>query len=199
MDMIFPKTFKEFLLSEAFDASSNKFNSKQQRINSGKVIEGKIIEALKQQGWQIEAASLQQDMFSKIDAWWTLKTGLRIPLQIKYRDRAGGNDIFMEVKRDYSHNLPGRDMNTQAKIYVTLTNDQSKVILVKVDEAKQIALKMADELTALQQRNPTVTRKVTPNGMIMVSPDPSTGVMKLKAYIKPDTFAWKQEVPVTLG
>jgi hypothetical protein len=198
--MAFPKSFKEFILSEAYCEAfdSNKFGNKADRINSGKAIEGKIIDALRVQGWDIQPASVQQDMFDKVDAWWTLKTGTRIPLQIKYRDKSGGNDIFMEVKRDYQRNLPGRDMNSKAQIYVTLTNDQAKVILVKVDEAKKIALGMADELEAMQKINPTANRKVTHHGMIMVNPDPRTQVLKLKAYIKPDTFAWKQVVPVKL-
>jgi hypothetical protein len=197
------QNFKDFILSEDFhfslneaaDWNSNKFQTKQQRVNSGKRIEASILDALRAYGWNVEGATRQNDMFDKIDGFWN-DNGRKVPLQVKYRDKASGNDIFMEVKKDYLKNIPGRDMNGKAELYVTLSNNRSMIMIRKADEAKSIALYMAEELEKDRQTNPNTSRKVTRYGMIMINPDPATHVLKLKAYIKPEAFSWKNDIPV---
>lgn len=178
-----------------FVGGSNKFADFNARVESGKQIESKILDALKTHvGWNIQSASTSEDKYDKIDGW-IIENNQKTPLQIKYRDKASGSDIFMEVLKDYNKNIPGRDMIGKAKIYVTLANNT--LMIRQADEAKKIASEMAEELRQKIATNPTTTRMSTSKGMIMISPDPATGVEKLKAYINPNAFVWKKNVALT--
>lgn len=174
--------------------TSNKFDNINSRIATGRQIESKILDALRENlGWQIVPASVSEDKFDKIDGW-IVEAGQKTPLQIKYRDKSSGSDIFMEVIKDYLHKTPGRDMVGKAKIYVTLSNDGKLLMIRQADEAKKIANEMAEEFDKKLLINPNLTKLQTRYGTIMISPDPATGVKKLKAYIDPNAFSWKKNI-----
>lgn len=191
--------FKQWLEENTNESNSleksNKFSDFKTRVQTGRQIENKILNALRTNvGWQIVLPTMSEDKYDKIDGW-IIENNKKIPLQIKYRDKSSGSDIFMEIMKDYYKKIPGRDMIGKAKIYVTLANNL--LMIRDAEEAKKIANEMTKELEQKILTNPQITRLTTSKGMIMISPDPATGVEKLKAYINPNAFSWKKNIPLS--
>ena len=175
--------------TESQNYQSNKFSKFKTRVESGKRIENKIINALREHlGWEILNPSAKEDKYDKIDGW-LVENEQKKPIQVKYRDKNSGSDIFMELMKDCDNRVPGRDMVGKAEIYITLSNDGKTIMIRNAHEAKEIATEMMAQLEQSSK-----TRLTTSKGTIMISPDPATKIEKLKAYIDPNAFSWKKNI-----
>ena len=122
-----------------------------QRVQQGKRIEGKIINALKQMGYRIDSASAYEDMNEKIDGWWIDKKDNRYPFQIKYRET--GDDIIFEIIQDVAKQNMGRDMKSKAVLYIVAdTFGRTRMFLTK--PIKEKAEEVLEKIKRDQQKNP---------------------------------------------
>lgn len=151
----------------------------QQRVQFGKNIESKVIEALKRElGWEIEPPSAADDMYGKIDGW-LVQAGHKVGIQVKYRDT--GNDILFEVEKN---DRPGRDMKSQADLYACLNKSGNVIRIRLAAEAKRIAQEMFKRLQVSGSKVVT-----TEKGQIRYQTDPeNASIEKVVAYINPDAF-----------
>jgi hypothetical protein len=181
----------------------NKHNTHAARVSFGKKKEAIIIEALKNIGWIVRPASPQEDMVRHIDAWIKkTEDSAETPVQIKYRD--SGDDILMEVIKFWSGEMftrpltdmdfNGRDMSGSAVLYVVLNQARDMLRIRRISEAKDIAKKMT-EMLAVDYKMMGKRNLNTRTGTIRITPDPATGRDKVMAYINPDAFNNKQDLP----
>jgi hypothetical protein len=161
------------------DRNLSRFASKDQRVEFGRSIEEKVVNALRtQMGWKIVGAEQAQDMFDKIDAW-IIQDGNKTALQVKYRD-TGTGDILMEVEKN---GRPGRDMVGKATLYAVLNKEGNIIRIRMAAEAKAIASDMYSKLIKSGLKSIR-----TDKGEIRFQTDPSSGADKVVAYIHPDVF-----------
>jgi hypothetical protein len=126
------------------------------RIEAGKVVEQKILDALRKLGHKIEPATASEDMHDKIDGWWIGKTNnQRYPLQIKFRE--GGDDIIFELVADLDRRREGRDLKSKAVLYI-VANTRGKTRMFLVHPIKTKALELLSMIEDDLQNNPFRTR-----------------------------------------
>ena len=167
--------------------NNNKFQRFDQRVQYGKSVEQQIFNSLVKCGLKLREPSNKEDMYDKIDGWWTTPYG-EVPIQIKYRDT--GDDILFEVMKDYEKNVPGRDMIGKAVFYAVLNRNKT-IVMVSVSEAKQL-IKKARDLAEIQGFD-NLGNFAWGNVMLKLRPDPATGQTKMMAYIP--VHALKQVMP----
>ena len=157
---------------------NNRFAAYDQRVEYGKSIEKQIFDSLVKCGLKLKEPTASQDMYEKIDAFW-LKDGKEEPMQIKYRD--SGRDVLFEVMKDYTRNIPGRDMVGKAKFYAVLPKGATYISIVEVAEAKKLINAALDivKKNGFDKQNEYKNNYLT----LKVRPDPRTGISKLMAYI----------------
>lgn len=189
------------------NSQSNKFQSIQDRVKSGKKQESKILNAMsRDHGWIVQQASTNQDKFDKIDGILKhspkpIPVPLPAPIQIKYRDTNSGNDILMEVVWEFRNEydapidqlLTGRDMKGLAQLYLCL-NKLGTIVRVRLaSEAKALAKNLLKGLLSTRKRFYSIG-----NSQIRLTEDPESKRPKINAYIDPDdpSFSWKENYPV---
>ena len=155
----------------------NRFQRIDQRVQYGKSIEQQIFQSLIKCGLKLREPSSKEDMYDKIDGWWTTPQG-EVPIQIKYRDT--GDDILFEVMKDYEKEVPGRDMIGRA-VYYAVLNRTNTIVMVAVAEAKMLIKKARDlaDVQGFDNRGNFVWGNVT----LRLRPDAATGQTKMMAYI----------------
>jgi hypothetical protein len=189
------------------NVQSNKFQSREERVKSGKSQESKIIRAMiEEHKWDIRQVTENQDKYDKIDGVLVScpnppPVSLPAPVQIKYRDTNSGDDVLMEVvwqfRGEYetplNQLLTGRDMKGAAKLYLCLNKLGTLVRARIADEAKSIARKLLEGLLASRKRSYSIGRS-----QIRLTEDPESRRPKINAYIDPNdpSFSWKQDYPV---
>jgi hypothetical protein len=101
-----------------------------QRVQRGKKMEERIIDAMRLANISVQLATEQEDQFQKIDGWLDGKG-----LQIKYRET--GDDILFEVYKDWTKCIEGRDLIGQADLYACV-NRSGQGIIVPTAEIKAL-------------------------------------------------------------
>lgn len=158
--------------------ANNRFQSYDKRVETGKSVEQKIFDSLVACGMKLKPASNNEDMFSKIDAWWDTGKGVS-GLQIKYRDT--GDDILFEVMKDVKRNILGRDMIGKADYYAVLRTT-GDIVVVAVAEAKKI---IEQGLKTVKQNGMKDAKIPAGNSFAFfkIRPDARTGQNKLMAFL----------------
>lgn len=101
-----------------------------QRVQHGKKMELRIIDAMNAAGIIVMPATAQEDQYQKIDGWLDGKG-----LQIKYRETGG--DILFEVYKDWTKGIEGRDLIGQADLYACV-NRSGQGVIVRTAQIKDL-------------------------------------------------------------
>jgi hypothetical protein len=196
--------FKDWLLEE-HNRDDHRFQKFRDRVNFGKDIEKKVMEALiHMYGWDIDPSTDSQDMHEKVDGW-IMQTDDKVgilnemtPLQVKYRDT--GDDLLMEVIKKWSPDMldipcesccTGRDMKGLATIYAVLDQGGRIIRMRKVHEARTLARHLLRRLFEEHRSNPKTKCITLDKSQIRFTRDPSTRLPKVIAYLNPESFQWK--------
>jgi hypothetical protein len=171
------------------------------RVTYGKTIEKYILDELKKNDMVIQESSEYEDMHSKIDGYIVNEKGLRIPLQIKYRET--GDDIIFETtfldKYDINHKLTtrrispqmimnGRDMIGLSSIYACLSQDGKSIWICDTNAIKACAKTMASRLIVMHLESGR-TFYIDKEGEIKITTDQSSKRRKIMFFANPQTFA----------
>ena len=191
--------FRDWLLEE-HNRNDHRFQRFRDRVNFGKAIEKKVMDALTNMfGWDIDPSTESQDMHEKVDGWIMSgddRVGIlteMTPLQVKYRDT--GNDILMEVVKKWSDDMldippesccTGRDMKGMASLYAVLDKDGRIIRMRRVSEARSLAMSLFRRLLESSKKCITLD-----GSQIRFTKDPSTHLPKVMAYLNPTSFNWK--------
>jgi len=166
------------------DRQSNQFQDMNKRVNFGKDIEAKIIQAISENtGWKIDPASKSEDMHDKIDGWVHFQ-GQKLPIQVKYRD--SGDDILLEVYNSERSGGDGRDMVGRAALYACMNKAGDTI---RVRDASQLKMVAKNLKTQLMESGKNVLSNRF--GQIRWTNDPSSGIKKIIAYLKAEAFTGK--------
>lgn len=196
--------FAQWLFLEE-NLQSNRFQSREERVKSGKRQEARILNSMTtEHGWNIKQVSESQDKFDKIDGVLVhspepIPVSFPCPIQIKYRDT--GDDLLMEVVWEFKNQynspieqlLTGRDMKGSAKLYLCL-NKLGTIVRVRLaEEAKNLAKSLLDGLLKSRKRFFNIGKS-----QIRITEDPESKRTKINAYIDPNdpSFSWKKDYPV---
>jgi hypothetical protein len=152
------------------------------RISAGKVVESRILNALRQLGYTIENPSSSEDQNDKIDGWWIGKTGSRVPLQVKFRET--GDDILFELVKDLDKGIPGRDIISNAALYLVVDRS-GKTRLFLTKPIKDQAQKIVDVLLPVIRRDSGKSFWSGHGWEVRVQHDRAHGQRKLVAYFDP--------------
>jgi hypothetical protein len=196
--------FRDWLLNE-HNRSDHRYQKFRDRVNFGKDIEKKVMEALiNMYGWDIDPSTDSQDMHEKVDGWIMHtddKMGIMsemTPLQVKYRDT--GNDLLMEVIKKWSPDMldipcesccTGRDMKGLATIYAVLNQDGRIIRMRKTHEARTLTMHLLRRLFESHKSNPKKKCITLDGSQIRFTKDPSSHTSKVIAYLNPESFQWK--------
>jgi hypothetical protein len=163
-------------------APDTRFQSYGARVAQGKGVEDQIYQHLSQNGMRLFKPKPEEDMHSKIDAWWSQPDGAAKGIQIKYRDT--GDDVLFEVWKDYKNRIPGRDMVSKAEYYA-VKDRAGQIRLFKTAEAKMIVNMMMKRVEQVGWSERNDFKMVVPGGFgyLMLRQDPASGVEKVVAYI----------------
>lgn len=157
-----------------------------QRVDAGKRVEKKILDALRAKGIKIEDPTSSQDMHDKIDGWWLGKNNnQKYPVQVKFRQ--SGDDILFEIVKDFNRNIPGRDMKSKSVLYLVADrNGRTRLFHTEpIKKKAQDILKMVqDEL----KQNPRQDRWSGNGWQAKMQYDARDGNKKLMAYFSPNSF-----------
>lgn len=183
------------------------------RIAAGKDIESQITSRMTDElGFKIMPTTSHADKNKGIDGWIVENGKSYIPIQMKTRANASGNDILWETVKPWEDRIvstfeqlgdrafTGKDMKSQAKLVVSISNDGRIVRLRSVTETIDKAKEMAEAFVQNYRatgRNFTTTQW----GQIRLVKDPSRQsnywqsgeVYKLNAFLNPDAFNWKKD------
>ncbi len=152
--------------------------NKADAVKIGRKMEQRIIDSMSIYGLDITPATVAQDMFDKIDAWWD-RSGEVVPIQIKYRET--GNDIVFEVLKDYDRGTPGRDVTGKAEVIAVLNSSGDTIYMVDFDEAVGIVRQMQDEVDKVGFDN---NGNFNMDGaMLRIRYSPQSDTHKLLAYV----------------
>lgn len=124
------------------------------------------------------------DTRDKIDGYVKFPSGNTLAIQIKSRE--SGDDILVEVYKDYERKVAGRDMVTKAQVYVVLDPSGTNIYLIPVEKIKTVVNQMVKQWEQQQKLGKNVLD--TPSGTIRLQRGDIMGAMKLMAYLKPDQF-----------
>jgi len=183
------------------------------RVALGKVREGQIADALRDQiGLDIRAASDNEDKFRKVDRW-VHQNGNRTPLQIKFRNK--GDDLLFEVydtfrgfdfpdgiasevydmgaRQRVLQNKIGRDMQGDAKLYAVLLSDGKTIKMVSTEPAKRFIWSMVetakhDGWTRDGYTKTLVLDTGSGRAELKLQHDPGDNRPKIVAYLPPRMF-----------
>lgn len=155
------------------------------RVDAGKRVEKKILDALRSKGIKIEDPTSNQDMIDKIDGWWSGKNGQKYPVQVKFRQ--SGNDILFEVVKDFDRNIPGRDMKSKSVLYL-VSDKTGKTRLYHTDVIKKKAQEVLKIVQDDLKQNPRQDRWSGSGWEAKMQYDASNGNKKLMAYFNSNSF-----------
>jgi hypothetical protein len=151
-----------------------------QRVQTGKGYEAKIIQKLISGGLKITPVTGRQDMFDKIDGIWENGPAGSGGMQIKYRD--SGYDILMEVQKG---GKPGRDMVGKSVYYTVVPKDGEFAYVFKTMDLKKL---VQDALAELQQEGGFGGREFRSSDQVELrqTRDPADNTPKIMAFIPID-------------
>lgn len=158
-------------------------------------MELQILDSLRAMGHKIEPPSASEDKNAKIDGWWIGAKGGRFPLQLKWRE--SGDDIIFEIIRDIDHHIDGRDLKSQAYVYIVAdTQGQTRMFLTDPIKKKAQELKAVAEKEMAQ--DPFKTKWFGDGWEMRMQIDRANGARKLVAYFQPEMFKalgmWKLKI-----
>lgn len=157
-----------------------------QRVDVGKRVEKKILDALRAKGIKIEDPTSSQDMHDKIDGWWLGKDNKqKYPVQVKFRQ--SGNDILFEIIKDLDRNVAGRDLKSKSVLYL-VADKNGKTRLFHTEPIKK---KAQEILNIVEQDLGKDSRQSRWNGNgweAKIQYDAAHGNRKLVAYFNPNSF-----------
>jgi hypothetical protein len=155
------------------------------RISAGKRVEHAIITGLRNKGFRIEDPTSNQDMHQKIDGWWIDKKDNKYSLQVKFRQ--SGDDILFELMRDVDRNIEGRDLKSEATLY--LVADRSGVTRMFLTKPiKEKAYEILKNIFKDLQTEPRKTNWEGPSWQARIQYDRANGAKKIVAYFDPRMF-----------
>lgn len=149
------------------------------RIALGKSRELEVIEFLRGKGYKIIEPTAQQDMHNKIDGFICPKLGGRLSFQLKQRESQ--SDIIFEIIKDWDRNIEGRDLQSDADLYI-IVDRYGHVNIFNTKEIKKKAL----ELLKLADGNPN--NQSGEGWELKFTQDLSHHNTKLMAFFKPSLF-----------
>lgn len=169
--------------------------STRERVEAGKKVEQAIIAKLNQIGMNISQPTSSEDLLQKVDAWYTNKKGVKVGIQIKYRE--SGSDLLFEVFDTFydfksPNNKMGRDMIGKAKEYAVLIDN--KIIIVEKQKAVDVINEMLDEARCNGWSQSTSRSKTlffeseNCELQMKLQDDPADGRKKIVAYIPKEFF-----------
>lgn len=152
------------------------------RVETGKLVEQKILTALRYAGMKIADPTSEEDTQDKVDGWIIDETG-RHSLQIKYRET--GDDILFEVMRDLDRNIPGRDSVSKAEYYLVVDRSGTGRLFLTapIKELARQMITIAGELL-----NTTKTEWHGIGWQLRITIDRANGSRKLMAFFNPNKF-----------
>lgn len=155
------------------------------RIEAGREVEAKILNALRQKGFKIDDPTPSEDKYDKIDGWWVDKKGTKYPIQIKFRQ--SGDDIIFELIQNMTSGNEGRDLKSKAVIYlITNTHGITRMLLVR--PIKKKAHEILDYVKRKLTMAPTETNFSGSGWEAKIQYDRAHGQKKLVAYLDPRLF-----------
>lgn len=156
-----------------------------QRIQSGKHLERRILDALRNKGYRIDSPTAHEDQFDKIDGWWVGTKGGRYPVQVKVRE--SGDDIIFEIVADFSRNIKGRDLVSKASIYL-VSDTHGTTRMYQTDQIKKEAEQILAMVTKSIQRHEPNRRWEGSGWEAKLTVDRATHALKLMAFFDPNKF-----------
>lgn len=157
-----------------------------QRVDAGKRVENKILDALRDRGIKIEEPTSSQDMYDKIDGWWIGKNNnQRYPVQVKFRQ--SGNDIIFEVVKDFDRNVPGRDMKSKSVLYL-VADKRGQTRLYHTEAIKKKAQEVLKIVQDSLKQDPKQNRWDGTGWEAKMQYDAYHGNKKLMVYFNPNSF-----------
>jgi hypothetical protein len=142
-----------------------------ERVRQGKEFERNILEELKILG-NVETSSLQEDTKFKLDGFITFTDSRfenlkgKLAVQVKQRVQTG-DDILLEVKKDFDKDIIGRDIKGESQIYV-VANRKGQIGVfetVKLKEKISTLLEKGSQKLQEFKDNNVVGVKTTRNGL----------------------------------
>jgi hypothetical protein len=164
------------------------------RISAGKETEAKILNALRRMGQQISDPTPEEDKYKKIDGWWDLK-GTKRPVQVKFRET--GDDILFELVKDIDRNIEGRDMISEADLYLVVDRmGTTRVFLTR--PIKEKAKEILNIVEKDRAQSPFKVNWWGTDWQVKMQVDRAHGQRKLVAYFDPKLFnalaTWKLNI-----
>lgn len=157
-----------------------------QRVDAGKRVEKKILDALRSKGIKIEDPTSSQDMHDKIDGWWLGKNNnQKYPVQIKFRQ--SGNDILFEIIKDLDRNIAGRDLKSKSVLYL-VADKHGTTRLFQTEPIKKKAQEILNIVQQDLEDDPKQTRWSGNGWEAKIQYDSAHGNKKLVAYFNPNVF-----------
>jgi len=155
--------------------------SDQERVAYGKAKEHLIVKKLAELGYSITPPTDHQDMYDKIDGFYTAKNGKSKSIQVKYRE--SGDDVLFEVIKDWDKNVYGRDYVSKAELYIVANRAG-----VTRMYPKQLFKDLADQILQVVDQSPNDGDWSGNGWEAKLRPDPRNGNYKLIAFISPTLF-----------
>lgn len=172
------------LLKEALGLTAD-IQNYNDRIEAGKKKEAQIIRQLRKQGVKIEDPTPQEDMYDKIDGWMTDSKGVKLSVQIKFRE--SGDDIIFEIMKDLDKDKPGRDLISKADLYLVVDR-KGKGRLLKTSQIKGFAKKLADAIQEAIVKAPDRRKWEGKGWEVKITYDRASGNKKLMGFFAPTMF-----------
>lgn len=119
-----------------------------ERVRQGKEFERNILQELKSLG-NVETSSFQEDTKSKLDGFITFDNPKfehlqgKLAVQVKQRVQTG-DDILLEVKKDFDKDIIGRDIKGESQIYV-VCNRKGQIGVFETAKLKQKISELLDK------------------------------------------------------
>jgi hypothetical protein len=156
------------------------------RIKAGKQKEAIIIKTLRDKGVNVLDPTAHEDMHDKIDGWIVDEDGTKHALQIKFRE--SGDDILVEIVKDWDKQIPGRDMIGLAEYYLVV-NRHGDGKLFPTKSIKTLAQKVLDFVKqALPMNNTRTDWEFKGKWQAKLTIDRALGNRKLMGYFNPSIF-----------
>jgi hypothetical protein len=157
-----------------------------QRVDAGKRVEKKILDALRAKGIKIEDPTSGQDMHDKIDGWWLGKgSNQKYPVQVKFRQ--SGNDILFEIIKDLDRNVVGRDLKSKSVLYL-VADKHGTTRLFQTEPIKKKAQEILNIVQKDLEEDPRQSRWSGNGWEAKIQYDAAHGNRKLVAYFSPNVF-----------
>jgi len=154
-----------------------------ERLAYGKAAEKEIIQHIEKMVGPFKWAEEFADCVEKIDGWLQFPNGTELSVQIKSRQT--GDDIAVEVWRDFETETEGRDMKTKADIYIVRSRC-GKIFLIYSRDIKDKVFALIEEWDASGSQFDSGWFKGTHGSLKLERGDNSR--FKVVAFISPVPF-----------